>query len=587
MYNFFKHSRGFTLIELLVVILIIAILIAIASPAFIGQISKAQDSSSQQTLSVVRKDMKAAWTSEQGYPDDLLGEMRSNEPQYQMEAFDATDLASLTQGGVVVLEKGTVYVDRQSVNEAVACEQSKSSRVFCLKTTEDTAVTELVTASVSDDVAYAAGKTQTRKSTGATLQDALAALEPVVDLGSPTDSTKAGKGVGGTGVPSWSRVKVAENVVVPPTDNQQPGDLEALATIAQFADAITTYRNDNGELPNYDTYNQADGTVTAIDLDPWKALPQAPSQIKAIHAPGVYEELGSEEIGRSPVPTAYLQAAKDPTPACATQFTEQVSFYLNSKDGSTAYLASALDGVWSLVKTQRIEGGDNTIQAANDEGRYESVTWPGSLPSYNFNAGPACVPDVIDESSQSVMDANEAAKEEAIRLMISTIDSVNTKPSPAYPPVEPFVEDGAPGTAERDANNNAISAAVFADLKADPLNEGIHNVSLNAGPTINAFWGRNIGTGGKAFRVIGSNIPQGGICEMQYQTIVNSNGGSRAYMVFATITPGKTKKFNMKEFYLVNGQPVGISLSRARNLPADPRWGSVLSDRLTYDINCQ
>jgi len=63
----FEHRRralrsreGFTLIELLVVILIIAILIAVSAPSFLGQTQKAHDSVSQQYLTVAYK-AATAW----------------------------------------------------------------------------------------------------------------------------------------------------------------------------------------------------------------------------------------------------------------------------------------------------------------------------------------------------------------------------------------------------------------------------------------------------------------------------------------------------------------------------------------------
>lgn len=54
-----RRNRGFTLIELLVVILIIAILIAVAAPSFLGQQDKARDSEAKQQLTVLYKAAKA------------------------------------------------------------------------------------------------------------------------------------------------------------------------------------------------------------------------------------------------------------------------------------------------------------------------------------------------------------------------------------------------------------------------------------------------------------------------------------------------------------------------------------------------
>ena len=54
-----RSTLGFTLIELLVVILIIAILVAVAAPSFLGQTQKAHDSAAQQYLAVAYKEATA------------------------------------------------------------------------------------------------------------------------------------------------------------------------------------------------------------------------------------------------------------------------------------------------------------------------------------------------------------------------------------------------------------------------------------------------------------------------------------------------------------------------------------------------
>ena len=60
-YSRYLRSEGFTLIELLVVILIIAILMAVAAPSFLGQTKKAHDSAAQQYLTVAYQ-AATAWT---------------------------------------------------------------------------------------------------------------------------------------------------------------------------------------------------------------------------------------------------------------------------------------------------------------------------------------------------------------------------------------------------------------------------------------------------------------------------------------------------------------------------------------------
>jgi len=62
-----SEDSGFTLIELMVVVLIIAVLVAIAIPSFLGFRSRAQDRAAQAELRNVLLAEKAYWTDEGSY----------------------------------------------------------------------------------------------------------------------------------------------------------------------------------------------------------------------------------------------------------------------------------------------------------------------------------------------------------------------------------------------------------------------------------------------------------------------------------------------------------------------------------------
>src|SRR5713101_6228589 len=62
-----REEKGFTLIELMVVVLIIAILIAIAIPTFLGARSRAQDKQAQSNLRNALTAEKTFYTDSQIY----------------------------------------------------------------------------------------------------------------------------------------------------------------------------------------------------------------------------------------------------------------------------------------------------------------------------------------------------------------------------------------------------------------------------------------------------------------------------------------------------------------------------------------
>ncbi|MDH3469787.1 MAG: prepilin-type N-terminal cleavage/methylation domain-containing protein [Acidimicrobiia bacterium] len=110
-----SSDEGFTLIELMVVVLIIAILIAIAIPSFIGFRKNAQDRSAQSDLRSGLLAQKGYWTeNSQVYTADMTA-LRTFEPNLttmDMEIAGAgVDTAVCME---VTSESGTVFAVKES-----------------------------------------------------------------------------------------------------------------------------------------------------------------------------------------------------------------------------------------------------------------------------------------------------------------------------------------------------------------------------------------------------------------------------------------------------------------------------------------
>lgn len=79
-------ERGFTLIELMVVVLIIAILIAIAIPTFLGAKSRSQDKAAQSSLRNGITNAKGIYTDSETYTDATTAALSAAEPSLQFVA---------------------------------------------------------------------------------------------------------------------------------------------------------------------------------------------------------------------------------------------------------------------------------------------------------------------------------------------------------------------------------------------------------------------------------------------------------------------------------------------------------------------
>jgi type IV pilus assembly protein PilA len=116
-----RDERGFTLIELMVVVMIIAVLVALALPTFIGTRTRAQDRAAQ-------SDVRNAFAAEKAYYSDTL--TYTTVPA-EMTAIEA---AITYVAGDTPLTTGVVYLHLHPIpNEIFVSAMSTSGTCFYLR----------------------------------------------------------------------------------------------------------------------------------------------------------------------------------------------------------------------------------------------------------------------------------------------------------------------------------------------------------------------------------------------------------------------------------------------------------------------
>ncbi len=141
-----KDQDGFTLIELMVVVLIIAILIAIAIPTFLGLRSRAQDRSAQSDLRNGLTAAKAYYTDGETFVGFETGAVAGADGGTAEDIEPSLDFAaagSKTAVGIVVSTVDDVVLTKQSASDDWFCSMDDNgvSSVRGPTAAEPTAVT--------------------------------------------------------------------------------------------------------------------------------------------------------------------------------------------------------------------------------------------------------------------------------------------------------------------------------------------------------------------------------------------------------------------------------------------------------------
>jgi type IV pilus assembly protein PilA len=136
-------AAGFTLIELMVVVLIIAILIAIAIPTFLGACQRAQDRAAQSNLRNALTAEKSFYTDKQAYTQ-TQSELTAIEPSLTFDASADQALAAGTiaysaSGGTVTLGTKSASGTCFYVKDVVTTGTTYAKDTTCAKPSATTA----------------------------------------------------------------------------------------------------------------------------------------------------------------------------------------------------------------------------------------------------------------------------------------------------------------------------------------------------------------------------------------------------------------------------------------------------------------
>ena len=110
-------ERGFTLIELMVVVVVIAVLLAIAIPTFLGAKDRANAASAKSRAVQAMKTQKTIFADGRGYEPDPV-KLTQAEPSLEFRTLAAGDVPSEVQGVVYIRDVGvdTVTVVARSAH---------------------------------------------------------------------------------------------------------------------------------------------------------------------------------------------------------------------------------------------------------------------------------------------------------------------------------------------------------------------------------------------------------------------------------------------------------------------------------------
>src|SRR4051794_32817135 len=124
------NEEGFTLIELMVVVLIIAILIAIAIPTFLGARNRAQDRGAQSNIRNAFTAEKTSYTDKSQYSNDVTTTLPGIEPSLHWFADEVPGAGNQTNEVSVTVSTSTGGATDDTV---VVAAKSPWGMCYCLR----------------------------------------------------------------------------------------------------------------------------------------------------------------------------------------------------------------------------------------------------------------------------------------------------------------------------------------------------------------------------------------------------------------------------------------------------------------------